>query len=792
MKKPITALVAIVLLATCQSPTTTESDSQRPLPSITGNSDYLASPFVTAGDRLYLVGHQDGTFPDHGWHVQGEMGGIWAHPIKLMDGFVAAIGTDEDLWVLNDASSFITSPVDNRHIFESEERQLVVERRQFVPDQMEGLMVEFSIRNNSSNPQAIEFNFTALVDLMPVWLAEELALEDGPDQIKVEENHLWAKDNHNDWFTAWTVDDALDNTTVGKQSYSPERKGLGQDATITSSITVPANDRTFIRYFIAGSDQSLEEAVRTMEAIKSSHVTLTIDKIARYEAINASSKLDIPDKKLADMYEWTKYNTDWLMRDVDGVGRGLSAGMADYPWWFGADNCYSLQGLLATGQHEEVFSTIDLIFKLSKDANGDNGRIMHEASTNGVVFNPGNLNETPHFIYLLWKVFEWTGDEAFLREYFDEAQAGLKWIMEQDHDGNGYADGPGMMEIPGLHTEMIDVVVYTQQAAWALGQMAGALGMSDEAAEYDSVANALRTKINSEWWSEDAGSYADFRATRAKTLELIDAAIIRSDTIDKPWAVEELQESKTRVAASPPGIVDSRVIYHNWVVNTPMEMGIADSAKAQKALAEGRKYRSKYGVYVTGLDRDESQSESSKWEVFSYVGAVMTLPTGVQAISEAKYGNIDESYEYMQQLTNSFSYALPGSTYEVSPDYGMMAQAWNIYAVAVPIVTQYFGIQPRAHKKEVVIRPKFPSDWDEASIENVRMGDNRLSISKRTDGEAMVLEIRLDKEWNLVFMPPANTKVEADNDLHHVDLYLKEDGYLSINAKELTLRISPR
>ena len=58
---------------------------------IEGKPQYLASPFVTAGDRVYIVGHQDGSFPDLGWHVAGEMGGIWDHPIKLMDGFTASI-----------------------------------------------------------------------------------------------------------------------------------------------------------------------------------------------------------------------------------------------------------------------------------------------------------------------------------------------------------------------------------------------------------------------------------------------------------------------------------------------------------------------------------------------------------------------------------------------------------------------------------------------------------------------------------------------------------------------------
>src|SRR5918992_248420 len=48
-------------------------------------------PYVTAGDRAYLIGSQDGGFPDLGDHVPGEMGGLWLHPIKLLDGFWATI-----------------------------------------------------------------------------------------------------------------------------------------------------------------------------------------------------------------------------------------------------------------------------------------------------------------------------------------------------------------------------------------------------------------------------------------------------------------------------------------------------------------------------------------------------------------------------------------------------------------------------------------------------------------------------------------------------------------------------
>lgn len=40
-------------------------------PSIAGTETYLYSPYVTAGDRVYMVGHQDGSFPEIGWHIKG-------------------------------------------------------------------------------------------------------------------------------------------------------------------------------------------------------------------------------------------------------------------------------------------------------------------------------------------------------------------------------------------------------------------------------------------------------------------------------------------------------------------------------------------------------------------------------------------------------------------------------------------------------------------------------------------------------------------------------------------------
>jgi hypothetical protein len=42
--------------------------------------------YVAAGERAYVMGFQDGRFYAQGWHIHGEMGGVWTQPLKLIDG----------------------------------------------------------------------------------------------------------------------------------------------------------------------------------------------------------------------------------------------------------------------------------------------------------------------------------------------------------------------------------------------------------------------------------------------------------------------------------------------------------------------------------------------------------------------------------------------------------------------------------------------------------------------------------------------------------------------------------
>src|SRR2546423_14860157 len=61
------------------------------LAGISNHGENKRQPYVTAGDRTYFIGTPDGNFPDMGEHVPGGIGGLWLHPIKLLDCFWATV-----------------------------------------------------------------------------------------------------------------------------------------------------------------------------------------------------------------------------------------------------------------------------------------------------------------------------------------------------------------------------------------------------------------------------------------------------------------------------------------------------------------------------------------------------------------------------------------------------------------------------------------------------------------------------------------------------------------------------
>jgi hypothetical protein len=118
------------------SPTAASDYAAPVLAGISNQGRNRRQPYATAGDRAYLIGTQDGNFPDMGRHIPGEMGGLWLPPIKLIDGFQARIaeaGASKEI-LLSESTEMIAYPYGNRFRYGRVLHDLDVERLQFSPD----------------------------------------------------------------------------------------------------------------------------------------------------------------------------------------------------------------------------------------------------------------------------------------------------------------------------------------------------------------------------------------------------------------------------------------------------------------------------------------------------------------------------------------------------------------------------------------------------------------------------------------------------------------------------------
>ncbi len=745
-------ILCSLVLAACSTPQTEELnyplvERMSTMETLQGNTNYLHSKQMTPGNHAYCVGFQDGTFPDMGWHIKGEMGGLWAHPIKLLDGFSAAMIYNGDTMYLDSATTYNTTALGS--IFTYNIQGKTITRTQFIPDPAKGMVVEYDM---SDFPKA-QLLFYPSADLRPTWLGERTNMVDSTDIITLENNQWTATDSKNGW----------------QVRISASSKGA-----ITHSHLLSSPSKIH-QFYIAGGITA-EEATKELTTVESWSDLWYSKEQKHFELSGNSSFFCAGEEDLETVFRWLKHNAIWLEMDADTLGYGFAAGIEDYPWFFGCDSEFSILGLNAVGRYDLSKSMLRLLAKASERTNGT-GQIIHEMSTNGAVFNPGNLNETPQFVTACYDTYRWSGDKVFFDEMYPQMIQSMKWLQDQDTDGNGIPDGYGMMEIHGMNGEMIDVAAYTVQAWGALYESALLQDDDKVAAWAGRSAAELSAYINENYWVEDAGAYADVRGSKAQVLELIDGAIERAEGLDKPWAVEELESTK-KAAEGSDGEMNPYSVHHNWIVNTPMEVGFAPEDYALKALDKAAQYTNPFGMFVTGIDRDESAGTDTdgfakRKKTFTYVGAVMTLPTGVAAVAENNYGRPDKALDYLHRISRSWGYAHPGSMYEVSPDFGMMCQAWNIYSFGYPIVRQFFGIYPMAEKKIVEIDPHFPTDWTRPQLKRVIIGEGEgiteidISFVKGENGNKNQLHIlQTAKEpWSIIIPVQDHARIYVDDEL---------------------------
>ncbi|HLA70274.1 MAG TPA: hypothetical protein VK624_02110 [Steroidobacteraceae bacterium] len=745
-------LMAALAVEPCvaQLPPATNDYAAPVLAGISNQGRNKQQPYVTAGDRTYLVGTQDGNFPDMGQHVPGEMAGLWLPPIKLIDGFqarIAEVGTDKEI-LLSESAEMVAYPYGNRFRYGRVLDELDIDRFQFSPDHRQGLIVQYRFTNASDRARRLRLQWSVKTDLRPGWYSDRLGVRDGQDVVdwRANEGVFIARDIDNPWFCAWGAMPSGDAQRIERPT-SINTNGRGITAASSHTVTVGAHASATVTFVVSGSTTSQSDAIAVYDYLAEQHVALLAEKAAHYGDIIKRARIRIPDQRLQEAYIWSRVNMEWLVREVPGIGRGVSGGFMEYPWWFGTET-YSLQALTATGDFDLVKQTLRLLRNQSNKVNA-NGRIAHEITTDGAVANPGNSQETAQFVLTVGKVFDWSGDRDFAREMYPAIKTGIDWLLgEMDQDKDMFPGGYGIMEVYGLNAELIDVAVYTQQALEAAARIANSLNDTAAKGRYLKLAADLKERINQHFWIEQDGSYADFYGSRSQAVSAAEGAIKQiglkgADQLtqrDKDL-MANYERLKAEFTAQPEGD-RGWITNKNWVIATPMETGIAPRARAILLLDKIRRENSgEYGPYLSAVERQ----------------AMMTISTGVQAVAEAKYGRTDEAMWYVDRIVDTFNRVSPGSISEMMPDHGCFTIAWTSYGIVLPLIEHVFGVRPDAANKTIVFEPHLPAGWEDISLEELPIGTNLISFSRTKTGKGVVYDIAATEDrWSFVLKEKAS------------------------------------
>ena len=735
---------------------------------------------VTAGQRSYAEGFENARWYANGWHITGEMGGVWAPPLKLVDG--VWFGLDGQ-WT-GEATRFSSGWGYTRYVLPDTDG-VQLQRIDFAPDANRAVLFGLKMTNPSA-ARTVTVNVDSHSDLLRAYpwgfTTPSAADANAPDSGAYNGRDLVFTDTgQGDWSAlvgsnlapASGVAAASDGNYRGPQSKdtvcaandgtSPPSAcddgpyGRGTGGELTYKVALPANGTRTLWIAVAGSDQGLSDAQSQLTGALRDPAGELAAKIASREALGNNTVVSLPgDSLLQDAVTWGKQNladetqtaSDLQIRWTNqgtqyppplgtvAHARWFAAGFPDYPWIFATDGEYTAFAAVTVGQFTTIEDHLRALKDVSEILNGSSGIVAHETVSDGSVYyghnsqttangtttNDFNTDETVKFPSAVALVWRWTGDNAFRDEMYNFAREGMRTIATHYSTPDGWPTGSGNVERAGMGPVKLDNAVYFIRGLYDLADMARSKHDGRTAAWATHLADRLSSKFEATWWDAPDGQYAD-----------------------------SLQE---------PGNV--KIFQKYWIGQTPMEAqltfgtrtvpGLAINSNGNTALAgrENSCYSGERpgnrGLYHNGCGGGADGKGDT--EIFS-------LTTSIQAIGEGNYGRLgpdqqqrytDASAETMfsEPATGGTPDEMPGAMPEIFPSTppqdiyptpgipanidrcwtcrSSVMQAWGNYGTMWAVVAQQLGVRPFLPDSLLEVVPQVPSGQPSVAGSHIRLG----------------------------------------------------------------------
>lgn len=617
-----------------------------------------AQPYVIAGRKLYALGFASGGLgPIGAEHLVGKMGGIWCHPARVADGISVAV----DAGAAPDAPD-TTFTEDLAGVqWEWMAGPLTVTRNDYALPHDPALVCRVQIRNPGATPQTGAVQLSMPLSFIGAWFG---GIPTGNAQYRLAGNVLHGCDGiQTNWQIAFGAGDTPDACTL-----TPRSADTLAELTYTFTLA-PGAAKTW-HFVLAVSHTGAAAALWQRLMTQADNTSPTPDR----SALNNVPRLVSADSVLNHHVALAQANLDLLQADYPDTGAYFLAGLPEYPQLFGCDTTYSIPGAVAAGFSSTARSALSTLAAYAERACG---RIPHEITTNGRVFNPGNIQETPQYTIALHDYLRWSGDLDFARSVFPICREGMRELIPAYSGGGPYPYGDGMVERMGMGSRKLDAACYTIAGLRALADLAELLG-EPNAAMYRERANTIHAAFERDWWMPAEGLYADSLHSNGRPQ-----------------------------------------LDGHWTVVLPVQLGLAAPERAERVLDRiNAEFVNEWGLVHTRTTEE----------------LVWTLPTGLLALAEFAHGRTEAGLHLARRIAETTAHGTLGTFKELIPQGLCYVQLWSAALYLQIIFEGLLGLQPNAPAHELRINPALSADQLPLQLHNLRIGAHCLSLTYTADG----------------------------------------------------------
>jgi glycogen debranching enzyme len=636
--------------------------------------------FANTGRKLYVIGDIDGDFrprsnpydlyafgaPHPKDPLANALQGVWAQPVKALNGYTFIIEVNGKRWQLCDADRFTQTFAYAQ--FDYQRGNLKTVRRDFAAQDHPVLFTGVTVQNIGSVSVEIQLSFVAAFDLKDAWFTSFAKERNQGENLTVENKRLVARANVAP--DAWSVvigSDLIPDATRVEQSSEGPATGEFQ---YTVRLAAGAEQSWYFG-IVVETEAGATAALQNLDEWLPQRENLLVNKQVLYEnRLMKGPRFHCPDSKFNIAFDLACANMQFLEAEAPKLGRYFYAGIENFPFWFGIDSAYSVSGLMTAGLVRTIRNAILIGAQFQQE-----GRVPHQISPSGKIAFPGHASVTPLWVLGLWDAYRWTGDREMLAAAYPAAVKGLfdYTLGKIDSDGDGYPSGPGIVEREDMGAEKLDSTSYLWAGLNALTHLAEAINDPDNANRACRKADDIASRFQKDWWDASNGTYT-----------------------------MSLDETSHELRPVP-----------HWAVVIPLEVGLAEPDHAQTTLATLRQeYLNEWGLKHTRGDDER----------------VWTLPTATLSRAAYRYAETALGFEMLAHLAQTLEHGSIGMFHELIPDGMCFVQLWSATSFVRGIVEDLMGIDVRADQHALTLAPNLPEDWDFAELENLTFGEHTITV----------------------------------------------------------------